>query len=758
MEKRLTAKEKKEKKRAAKEQKLAKKRSFKLIPLVIVIALIVTPILSRNLILKWAIVAVSQSVAGAKCEIQSVQYDILSSTLKISGYQLGNKNNLLSNLFQFETLTCSISINQLLYRRLHIDEVSITGFEVRTPRTTSAALPEKKSTTKQKEKKSKKQKDTTSFIYENPLTTFDYKPLVTEIVSRITEGLTQSLPVTNTTSVINSCLNNLQTPEVAKDIQTYAEQLVLTWKDRPKEVQTQIHSLISRTKDVSTIRISKETTIPELQQYIQLCTNLYYEATELQNYLTTSYMDITTEGQHLNEKISNITNAYNSDKNLLSDSIISLSNTTIKNTNFIDQILSSIWDSVLSEAKPFVDNTIHLLTTLQNNTPKKEEVKKQGYTRLRGTTYTWEKNQPTFYIGRLYFSSMGYSGEILNITNNQHISKKPTYIAYTHQTRSYLDTIQGTIDLRGPDFEQPILNLEITWDSPIYITIPYTVNSVITGINANYQYKQDTTSVLTASGLFDTITINSPKTGLKSIDTILSGSLTDIKNINAHFAYETNSKPVFSTSLYTEIYSRVEKLFIEETKTLIDELNHQVTDYLNHYLSTYTGSVVEFENLQEVYTQSVQLVQESVNQTKAKIIEITDFAAQAGEAFQDAVNQITKEIEDTAMRTILETQTAANKAVENVEYAARAAVEQAVSETQKTIQKATEDAEAAVRDAAEQARREAEIAAQKAVEEAEAKTRAITEQAAKEAERAAKRAAEEAATKATQSVKNLFKR
>ena len=152
----LVKKEMKHLKALAKQIKKQKGR-VNIVPLIVTLAFIaaipVCFITFKNVIVKKGITYACETIFEAKCDIQSVDFKLLDSSLKIKKIEIANKNDYMKNLIDIGSVTLDFDLGQLLRKRFVADELSVLDVDTGTDRKTSGELPPKKSKKIKEDKK-----------------------------------------------------------------------------------------------------------------------------------------------------------------------------------------------------------------------------------------------------------------------------------------------------------------------------------------------------------------------------------------------------------------------------------------------------------------------------------------------------------------------------------------------------------------------------------------------------------------------------
>ncbi len=634
-------------KKAKKDAKMAKAKSVKWIPLIIVVALVAAIILSTDFILKTGIRLASQSAFGARCDIENVHLVFMNSSLEIHGFQQGDASDPMHNLFQFDSLICDIDINQLLSKHVAIDEMTVAGLALGTDRAESAYIEPKA----KKEKKETVPDTAKNAGQTEPLIPkFDYTGILKTLTDRITAGVLSALPVADAQQLMQSLQNDLKTPVKTTEIKELSKTLVAYWQDKPAELTEQVTGFTEKVKNIQSISLNRESSIQDVQAAITQLTDLYNEGNQLQKNIQTTYKAVQSDSAKINSSISALTKAIDTDKKMISTSVSNITSEVSFSPAFFNEVANSVWNSVVGEAGPYIEKGKKILAIVSGK-KSDSKPKKQPRKRLTGTTYTWGADYADVNIGKLHFSGMGYTGEVLNISSNQYITGKPTTALVKHEkTGGIQDSISLFLDSRGKQYSEDQFTADILWNTPVPLRVPGTFDATMSGASVNFSYDTDATVRFVCNGAFTDFSMYPPATGQATVDRILTASLTGIDTVSAALSYSSGSSVKSSTSLPATIKSRAADLLKQESGALAAEINEQAGQLLAQYLEEATGYSAEFTSITGAYeelTSTINTVQTEINaQIESYKKQLSDAAASAAKeatdaakkAVQDAVN------------------------------------------------------------------------------------------------------------------------
>ncbi|NQY74770.1 MAG: hypothetical protein HRT90_08420, partial [Candidatus Margulisbacteria bacterium] len=116
-----------------------------IIPVIIlVISITLFNILFLDQVVKKSLISIGQKIFQAKVDIRSAEISFMPLSLTLSGVEVANRKEPMTNLFQFETAKADIQLIPLLEKKFIINMLEISEIEVRTQRKVSGHLPKRR--------------------------------------------------------------------------------------------------------------------------------------------------------------------------------------------------------------------------------------------------------------------------------------------------------------------------------------------------------------------------------------------------------------------------------------------------------------------------------------------------------------------------------------------------------------------------------------------------------------------------------------
>lgn len=92
------------------------------------------------MIIERGIESAGSEALGAKVEVGQIDLTLFPLGVEIDGLQVADPDQPMSNLFEVNKINFAVESSQLLWKKISIDELTIDGIQINTPRTSSGAL------------------------------------------------------------------------------------------------------------------------------------------------------------------------------------------------------------------------------------------------------------------------------------------------------------------------------------------------------------------------------------------------------------------------------------------------------------------------------------------------------------------------------------------------------------------------------------------------------------------------------------------
>ncbi len=451
----LAKKEMKRLKALAKQIKKQKGR-INIIPLLVTLAFIAAiPIcftMFKNVLIKKGITIACEKIFEAKCDIQSVDFKLLDSSLKIKKIEIANKNDYMKNLVDIGSITLDFDLGQLLRKRFVADELSVLDVNSGTERKTSGELPPAKAK-KIKNDKAKTAKKASESQLGKMLA--EKKAVAASSLEKNITGLFNSL---NPETLMQNFAAQLQTPEVSKQVQEQVPQIIAKWQAKPAEVQQTVDNLQSAVNEIINFDYNSVQNNPlKIKEFIETLDSTYKNIDKVKNEangILNSFNADIAEADGLRKTVQN---AVVHDMNFANSEINKIKSLNISDgTKLISGMAENVACDVLGKYYPYAQKGVNYLLELktkQATQPKKEKVKKEKtkYTVKRAPgrdIYYRQDKVPSVWIKKMAGSGPNFFAQATDIASNQDIINKPAKIDFNMELFNLQHSAKLVVDFR----------------------------------------------------------------------------------------------------------------------------------------------------------------------------------------------------------------------------------------------------------------------------------------------------------------------
>ena len=381
----------------------SRKGRFMLLPfaaLVAAIALAVSTVVAiKNPLLKKLLTSVAQDAVGAKVDIGSVNLKILGASLTVKDVAVGNKDAVMKNIVQFDTLDLNFNLAQALRGKFDAENLELSGIAFNTDRTVSCELPE--SEKKKKEEKPQESLADSEFV----------KNLKAGSQAALTDLQNQAVDLlggSDVESIVSNLRSQLTSIDRAKSAETQVQALVTKWTGKPDEVKAQVESYKASVKKIQDIDVKKISDPAVLQEYITTINSIVNDTKALTESAKALKDEVLSDADGVKATTEAITNAVKADKDMLKGRLTAIVD-TVKNAKLLlNDALETVAYSMLGDYYPYIKKGINYAEQLKQNslvqTAQAElakgkadsSKKKEGSNRLAGTTFWFGDNTPAW--------------------------------------------------------------------------------------------------------------------------------------------------------------------------------------------------------------------------------------------------------------------------------------------------------------------------------------------------------------------------
>ena len=413
----------------------AQKGLIKFAPLTAVAVFIITLVtlvgIFKNPLVKKGLKMGLESAFGAKTDIRYVDLGIFSSRLTVKGLAVGNKNQVMKNLFEAEKIELDFNLVQLLRKKIVVQNVECSGMAFNTDRTTSCELPGRK----------KEAEDESSFANE-------LKAASMAAVEDIKNQAYDLLGGSDVESMLATIRSQVKTPQAVKAAMETSKDLIAKWKAKPDELKAKVDDFGNTIKDLRNLNVSSfnphdAADWKKLNDYLTKINAAIEKSKQMKTDAQKLVDDVKGDVKTVQDTAVSIKKSAESDIAYAKERLTTITG-AIKNAdqlfvNAIRSVAYSVIGDYVNKGKYYYYKALEAKAKVDALKPKggkKKLEKRQGRKRLKGTTFWFNTGYPSLLVERVYASGTGFSAEVNEITNDQDWRGKPT-------------VFNGSLDLKG---------------------------------------------------------------------------------------------------------------------------------------------------------------------------------------------------------------------------------------------------------------------------------------------------------------------
>ncbi len=450
-------------------KEMERKGRIMLLPLAIVfgiifaIAFVIT--VFKNPLLKKALIAGGEAAFGAKTEIGSVDLRILDASLTVNKIAVGNKNAVMKNLFELERINLDFNLAQALRGKFLAENLEVSGIALNTDRNTSCELPVKKSSKKEKEEKE---------AIEDSAFMKSLREKSTLALTNVKNQALDMLGGSDVESIVNNLRSQLQTTAMAEQAVADVQGLVEKWKGKPEEIKTQVEDFANQVKDLQNINVKSISDVKSLQTVLEQINAVIEQSKSLKTTAEGLKDEVVDDANGVRTLSESLANAVVADKNMVQNRLATVVNAVKNAKQLLTDAISSVAFSMVGKYYPYVRQAQGYVDQIKENTfvqkaldisakNAAEKKKKSGPKRMKGTTFWYLSENPTFLIEKAKVSGQNFKATIEEITNDQNVRNKTTKLTGTLAAAGIEHLANAVLDVRSASTE-PLISLNYTGD------------------------------------------------------------------------------------------------------------------------------------------------------------------------------------------------------------------------------------------------------------------------------------------------------
>lgn len=610
-----------------------------------VAAIVVAVTVFKNPVAKMAIRSSMQGIFGAKCDIGSVNVEILGMQLTVRNLAQASSSNPMKNIFQFDKLDLDFNLTQLLRAKFNAQNVEITGLAINTERKTSGALP-----VKAKKEKIKKEENEDSAFYAA------LKEKSSQKVADSKDSVMSLLSQYDPQVLIANIQDNIKTKKAVEDAEAEIQVLIDKWQSKPAEIQSDVENFRSNSEKLAKLDSSSLKTPQEIKDAVESIQKAIENGKKIKSDVDSTVAAVEKDKKKVSSIEKKIDVAIKSDRELIKSQIPELSLDNARN------VLSGVFDefaySMLGKYYPYVKKAVSYANSMKSSDSAKDKAKKaekkkskKAFSRSVGRNVYWRKDRvPKLLIENLHGSGSGIDLRITNISSDMDKVGKPLVATGTYSLSSRVHKAGLTVDSRS-DSSAPLISGTYSSDNfPVKLDLGAVVDkpgipsfSGTTSIDMKFTAESDFS--FTAGGDFalNPVSITSKPITPDFANRIYSGALASVN----HMTVKADSAYSESNGISLGISTDAEKIIMDSLKTIaskeFDSIKEdaiaKVTEELNAYTAGFTSKFGDFNELVEKLKDSKSLSDELNRQLESKKSELTNQLKGAAKAEIDKKKQ-----------------------------------------------------------------------------------------------------------------------
>jgi len=424
------------------------------------LVLVLTLVVFRNQIARAVIVSSMQGAFGAKCEVRSLDVNLLDTHFGIEGLAQASREDPMKNLFEAGKIDVKFDLLELSRGKLVAENVEITGVTWGTARATSGKLPpraEKKFAERQKNAKP------------NP---------VQEKLSAEFNRLKSGISVGSGISAVKDQLDpakyieqekaSLLSPAVVAEVQAIVPALTDKWSARADDARKKADAAMADAKAVSAIKPQTMKTAAEVKSALDTVTKAADTSKDALAFAQTASKEIGTDTATVRDLSAKAEKAIAADSARLKGLAASVKSINLQTgSRAVSGLFDSFIAGTLGTYYPYYQKGMSALAMMQSSSKDKKEKgeslkdKANALSRLPGRDLSFGSgSMPSFAMRRVKLSAGDASGTMSgnadaeNVTNDQERLGAPTTFAAAFAHGAMSERVSGKLDFRAAATER----------------------------------------------------------------------------------------------------------------------------------------------------------------------------------------------------------------------------------------------------------------------------------------------------------------
>lgn len=610
------------------------KGRIKFLPLIACVSFIVLTVIAagifKNPLAKKAVIGLSESAFGAKCEVKSVNVEIFGARITIKGYSIGNKNSVMTNLFEADLIDLDFNLTQALLGRFNAENLEVSGMNFNTPRETSCELPVK-------EKKLKEQKSESEFFK-------GIQAKNDEALSSLKEMALDFTGSGNPQEIADEIIASLATPGMVEEVKSSGTTVYEKWKDKPEELAVQAKKFSSDVQELQSIDVSKINDITVLKQDIEKIDAAIKSGNAIKSNCEKVEKEFNSDLQSVKNIANNAQSSIKKDTDAAKKKVSGIITTISDPKGLFNQALNTVAYSYMGKYYDYAQVLYSYAKQIKissDNKAKsensKEKPKKQGSKRLSGTTFWYKTGSPSLLIEKVHVSGPGFDATVKEITNDPDIRGLPVTAQLSLEQKGVNHKANLVVDARSST-EAPLITVEyrgsgfnMVFDGASVAEkcgIPSIDSKADLKINMNVDWNDDSASLdVLGNGLINLTSASISSDGFENevISKYYNDALSNVKKLSVNFKTNYTAATGLGFDLtgdFSGFVSGFKKSASNASKDLQDAVMTKVKERLSGCSSEITTALNEVNGLKSGIENGKKLVSDSQKALEAKKAEI----------------------------------------------------------------------------------------------------------------------------------------
>lgn len=647
--------------------------------------------LFKNVLVKKAVKAGCEAAFGAVCDIEDVSFKPFAGYLSITDIQIADKSSPWTNVIQIEKLTSDFDLTMLLQGKFIVEEMSVTGIQTGTERSSDGTLAVKEK--KQKAKKEPEKPAEPEEPKEPSKLALMISDISDEMYRRFMSACSDLFAQYDPAQIIDSLYGQLSVPETVNQAMEFGKQMTAELQEKASELEKTADAVKKSMDEVMAVDYQAVLKNPLLiKEDYAIVESAYTTAVNAYNEATGTISMVSSVTADVQKQYAVLSSAVEKDTLFLKSQVDELKGITTKDAfSFLTDTGADLVKAVLGETYQYVEMGLDYVKNMKKDEKPASEKKKPAE-RSQGRTITYRNhNEPKVWIKYLEGSGPKLQFTAMNISSDEKAAGGPAVLDFNgHDLAFAMGTTSG---------KKMGLSASTAFD--VSATIHDTGSYEVEGKLALSPFS-------IYAGTFD------PDIASSIVNSVFARFTSAAAEFTAVSA-EKGMKFTFDTDIGTNLYQAVLDEWNEQLSAIkekvLSELQEKLEGYVNEAVQSLTG-YADVESAIEEYTAKIESYKKLLEDKKN---ELTGYV----NGTMDAVNAGVEQLKDEAERLKKEAAAAAQAEAERLKAEAEAAAKAEAERLKKEAEDAAKaEAERLKKEAEDAAKREAEAAAQKAAEAA----------------------------------------